>query len=151
MATIEEAIKSKSFENEWVKANINLLYTANWLYARISSKLKPYQLSHEQFNVLRILRGKHPQTMCQKDVLQRMIAPQSNLTTLMRKLNEKQLVEMGQSEHDRREYSINITEKGLALLAEIDVLFREETPGIGGLSISESFHLNALLDKFRTS
>lgn len=150
MATIEEAIKSKSFENELVKANINLLYTANWLYSRISSKLKPFQLSHEQFNVLRILRGKHPQTMCQKDVLQRMIAPQSNLTTLMRKLSEKQLVEMGQSEHDRREYTINITEKGLAVLAEIDVLFQEVAPTMNGLTVSESFHLNALLDKFRT-
>ncbi|ASS47293.1 MAG: hypothetical protein A3D31_15730 [Candidatus Fluviicola riflensis] len=150
MATIEEAIKSKSFENESVKANINLLYTANWLHSRISGHLKPYQLSHEQFNVLRILRGKHPQTMCQKDVLQRMIAPQSNLTTLMRKLSEKELVEMGQSEHDRREYTINITEKGLAVLSEIDMLFREIGPTMNGLTVSESFHLNALLDKFRT-
>ena len=57
---------------------------------------------------------------------------------------------MGQSEQDRREYTINITEKGLAVLAEIDVLFQEVGPAMNGLTVSESFHLNALLDKFRT-
>ena len=82
MASLEQDIKQKNFANEQVKANLNVLYTANWIYNKISSFLKPHNLTHEQFNVLRILRGSHPKSMCQKDILSRMIAPNSTLTVL---------------------------------------------------------------------
>jgi len=68
MASLEEEIQQSSFANEHIKANLNVLFTANWLYNKISSILKPYNLTHEQFNVLRILRGSHPRSMCQKDI-----------------------------------------------------------------------------------
>jgi DNA-binding MarR family transcriptional regulator len=146
---IEEKIKNKPIDNEQVKANINLLYTANWLYNKISAVLKPYNLTHEQFNILRILRGSHPRCMCQKDVLSRMVAPQSNITALMKKLTNKGFVAITKSETDKREYVINITDDGLALLKKMDLEIKPEMTKLLKLSVSEAFHLNSLLDKLR--
>lgn len=149
MATLEEALKQKEFKNEIMKANINVLFTANWLYNKISAKLKPYNITHEQFNVLRILKGSHPTCMCQKDILSRMIAPNSNVTLIVKKLKDKNLINISQSESDKREYQINITNSGLELLNEIDANFKNSNDLISNLSISEAFHLNALLEKLR--
>lgn len=149
MATLEEEIKQSKFANEHIKANINVLFTANWLYNKISANLKPFNLTHEQFNVLRILKGSHPKNMCQKDILSRMIAPNSNITLIVRKLVEKQLIVVQQSEMDKREYEINITDAGLALLEAVEKDLKSKPNMLGSLSVSEAFHLNALLDKLR--
>lgn len=146
---IEDKIQARQFDTEQLKANINLLYTANWLYNRISAMLKPYNLTHEQFNILRILRGSHPRSMCQKDVLSRMVAPQSNITALMKKLVGKKLVVITKSEADKREYVINISDEGLALLKTMDENLRPSASEYSNLNASEAFHLNALLDKLR--
>lgn len=150
MATIEEEIKQKKFQDELLKANVNLLYTANWLYNRISAHLKQYGLTHEQFNVLRILRGSHPRALCQKDVLSRMIAPNSNLTLIVRKLSAKKLLRVTRSAKDKREYQINITAAGLKLVEKIDRERKDQQLPMNQLSVSEAFHLNALLDKMRS-
>lgn len=149
MATLEEAIKQTKFQSEHIKSHLNVLYTANWLYNKISSHLKPFNLTHEQFNVLRILKGSHPQKMSQKDILSRMIAPNSNITLIVKKLINKQLIEVQQSEIDKREYEINITSSGLALLDQVGLELSNQANLIGKLSTSEAFHLNALLDKLR--
>ncbi len=149
MASLEQEIKQSKFETELLKANINILFTANWLYNKISTVLKPYNVTHEQFNVLRILKGSHPKSMCQKDVLSRMIAPNSNLTLIVKKLRDKKLIKVVQSAHDKREYQINITKLGLDLLEEIDKNFKKNMSHFNGLNTSEAFHLNALLDKLR--
>ena len=150
MPTLEEEIKQSKFANEQIKANLNVLYTANCLYNKISTFLKPLNLTHEQFNVLRILRGSHPKSMCQKDVLSRMIAPNSNLTLIVKKLKEKKLVSVKQSELDKREYIIHITKEGLNILKEMDKVFEKQKDKLNRLTESEAFHLNALLDKMRT-
>jgi DNA-binding MarR family transcriptional regulator len=147
MASLEEEIKQSKFPNEHIKANLNVLFTANWLYNKISARLKPYNLTHEQFNVLRILKGSHPKCMCQKDVLSRMIAPNSNITLIVKKLVGKRLVTVQQSEMDKREYEINITVAGLELLETVG--FDDRRGPISNLTTSEAFHLNALLDKLR--
>lgn len=149
MATLEQEIKQSKFPNEHIKANLNVLFTANWLYNKISANLKPFNLTHEQFNVLRILKGSHPKKMCQKDVLSRMIAPNSNVTLIVKKLVEKQFIVVQQSTLDKREYEINITESGLDLLDEVGKELKNKSNSIGKLSASEAFHLNALLDKLR--
>ncbi len=149
MASFEQEIKQSNFANEQLKANLNVLFTANFLYNKVTTALKPFNLTHEQFNVLRILRGSHPNSMCQKDILSRMIAPNSNLTLIIKKLVDKSWVIVEKAEWDRREYVINITEGGLELLEQInkDLKSREEL--FSKLSASEAFHLNALLDKLR--
>jgi DNA-binding MarR family transcriptional regulator len=149
MSSIEDELHSQAYKSEQLKANINILYTANVLYNRMSSFLKPFNLTHEQFNVLRILRGKHPECMCQKDIQDRMVARQSNLTLIIKKLKEKELVTVGRSEVDRREHMISIASKGLELLSGIDEASEEAEAFQFGLSVSEAFHLNALLNKLR--
>lgn len=148
---IEDEIRSRSLDNEVLKAQINVLFTASWIYNKISAKLRKYGLSHEQFNALRILRGQHPHPVCQKDILSRMIDRNSNLTKIMRKLKEKALVQIEKSEADRREYVIEILPKGLDLLQEIDKDFTPEQMPVNNLTVSEAFHLNYLLDKVRES
>lgn len=149
MAKFEEEIKQSKFESEHIKANLNVLYTANWLYNKISTTLKPFNVTHEQFNVLRILKGSYPRSMCQKDILSRMIAPNSNLTLIVKKLIDKEFIIVQQSDKDKREYVIDITEKGISLLETIDKEFKSLKMNVNNLSTSEAFHLNALLDKLR--
>ncbi len=148
MASFENDIQS-SFINERVKADLNVLYTANWIYNKMSANLKPFDLTHEQFNVLRILRGKHPEFMSQKDILKRMVAPNSNLTLIVKKLVRKELIKVNQSALDGRHYEINITEQGLVKLKELDEFIKSQKSNFSNLSESEAFHLNALLDKIR--
>ena len=148
MGDLEKDIQS-GFINERVKANLNVLYTANWIYNQMSANLKPFGLTHEQFNVLRILRGKHPEFMNQKDILARMVAPNSNLTLIVKKLVGKGLIEVEQSAEDKRAYEINLTEKGLLKLKELDEFIKSRKGNFSNLSESEAFHLNALLDKIR--
>lgn len=150
MSSLEEALKQTTFESELVKANLNVLYTANWLYNKISAVLKPFNLTHEQFNVLRILKGSHPISLCQKDILSRMIAPNSNVTLIVKKLVTKNYICVTQSDTDKRHYSIQITELGIQILEEVNRAIREQKHTFNGLSVSESFHLNALLDKLRS-
>lgn len=149
MGDFEKDIQS-SFINERVKANLNVLYTSNWLYNKMSANLKPFGLTHEQFNVLRILRGKHPEFMNQKDILARMVAPNSNLTLIIKKLIHKDLIQVSQSDEDRRAYKINLTNEGLLKLKELDGFINKNKESLSSLSESEAFHLNALLDKIRS-
>jgi DNA-binding MarR family transcriptional regulator len=151
MASLEKEIQQSSFANEHIKANLNVFFTANWLYNKISAILKPYNLTQEQFNVLRILRGSHPKSMCQKDILSRMVSPSSNVTLLVKKLVKKELISVQQSDSDRREYVINIKKKGLDLLKELDKHLENQKEYISKLTDAEAKQLNKLLDKMRDS
>ncbi len=150
MASLERELQQTKFDNEVLKANINVLFTANWLYNKISTNLKPHNLTHEQFNVLRILKGSHPKSMCQKDILSRMIAPNSNVTLIIKKLIDKKFIQVLQSAVDKREYQINITKQGIKLLEEIEIQFKKSNEPISKLTTNEASHLNALLEKLRS-
>jgi DNA-binding MarR family transcriptional regulator len=148
MADFGKDIQS-SFPNEGAKADLNVLYTANWVYNKISANLKPFGLTLEQFNVLRILKSNHPDFMSQKDILARMVAPNSNLTLIIKKLVDKNLVKVDQSVEDKRAYEISLTEDGMLKLNELDEHIKSKKGSFSPLSESEAFHLNALLDKIR--
>jgi DNA-binding MarR family transcriptional regulator len=149
MASIEQEIKQSSFQSAQVKANVNVLFTANWLSNKIGAVLKNHNLTGEQFNVLRILRGRHPENMCQKDILRRMIARQSNLTLIIKKLQDKNFISVQRSEVDRREYVIAITNTGLEVLADIDKLDLKKMDAINKLTDEDAGLLSDLLDKMR--
>jgi DNA-binding MarR family transcriptional regulator len=151
MGSIEEEIKSSKFQSEEHKARINVLFTANWLSNQTKAILKPFGISPEQFNVLRILRGSAPVSMCQKDILSRMVAKQSNLTLIINKLKAKKLIKVQTSSKDKREYMISILPSGLNTLKKIDETFKNSSSFKLGLNTSEAFHLNALLDKLRST
>jgi DNA-binding MarR family transcriptional regulator len=146
---IEEALKIKSFESETQKAYINVLYTATILRGKINGRLKKFDLTHEQFNVLRIIKGQFPNPVCVKDITDRMIDPNSNTTRILDKLEQKQLVKRTPSERDRRELWIIISDNGLDLLNNIYVHFKQENLHQSALSHAEASLLNNLLDKLR--
>ncbi|MEZ5043353.1 MAG: MarR family transcriptional regulator [Saprospiraceae bacterium] len=147
---IEEAIKQKKFESEFQKAHINILYTANWLSQSMSPALEPLNLTWQQFNILRILRGMHPEPATIKILTQRMLDKMSNASRLVEKLKQKEMVERRECEFDRRQVDIILTEKGRAVLEVASKAVRQLTEGtFGCISEEEAVLLNNLLDRVR--
>jgi DNA-binding MarR family transcriptional regulator len=147
--TLEEEIKSTKFESELHKAQINILFSAAWIKGKLTSFLKQHQLTHEQFNVLRILRGQSPDAVCMMDIASRMLERNSNVTRIVEKLLAKDWAAREKSSTDKREVKISITEAGLTLLSKIDGLVKREKVHHANLSETEAQLLNALLDKMR--
>jgi DNA-binding MarR family transcriptional regulator len=146
---LEDEINIQCFQSEEAKAKMNVMFTASWLHCRISAHLREFGLSHEQFNVLAILRSQHPNIVAQKDILNRMIERNSNLTRILSKLKAKDLVIIERSASDRREYEIKLSASAIPFLDNIHESMTKNACAMHGLSVSESFHLNALLDKMR--
>lgn len=148
---IEEAIQQKKFKNEFHKAQVNLLYTTAWLNQQSAQALKPYNISIQQFNILRILKGLHPETATVKLLTERMIDKMSNASRLVEKLKQKGLVDRDYCPEDRRRVNISITDKGLSLLAEATVALEDASmTQMKNLSDSEAEILNVYLDKIRS-
>ena len=145
MGDISKDIKSK-FPNNKVKALINIKYTANWLNSKENDFFKPYGISPQQYNILRILRGAGEPTKVQI-IKDRMIERAPNATRLMDKLCDKKLIERVRCEHDRRVVYINISKPGLELLSSIDGSI--DVDFIDKLSEEEALQLSNLLDKIR--
>lgn len=151
--TLEEIVKTKKFANELQKAHINVLVTASCLRSQFNNSLKPFGITHEQYNVLRILRGSAPTGLCMKEIQCRMIDKSSNVSRIVDRMLEKEIAEKSQSEMDKRENLVKITGKGLELLDEIhkeDLVNEGENPFVG-ISELECQMLNALLEKFRSA
>jgi DNA-binding MarR family transcriptional regulator len=147
---IEEEIKSTVPLENSKKIILNVLYTQNLINDRMNEVLKPYDLSGEQYNVLRILRGQkgNPANMCV--IQERMIAKTSNTTRLVDKLLLKNYVTRKVCPDNRRKIEVNITQKGLAVLTELDPKVVEHENNFSKkLSLQELEQLNALLEKFR--
>ena len=125
------------------------MYTAWWLKTLGCKELKEFGLTHEQFNVLRILKGKHPEQMCVKDIAGRMIEKNSNVPRILDRLEEKKLIERAQGAEDARQTVMSLTEQGIELLASsscrMDTTMAENTT----MSEEDAQQLNLLLEKFR--
>ncbi len=113
---LEQAIKSNKFKSEVHKAGLNILYTAWWLKTVMSKELKEYGLTHEQYNVLRILKGRHPEQICVKEIACRMIEKNSNVPRIIDRLEIKKLVKRTSSASDKRETVIVLTQAGINIL-----------------------------------
>ncbi len=113
---IEDEIKQASFKYPYLKANINLLFTGNWLTLLNAKMLKPFGISLQQFNVLRILRGKHPESANIGEITSRMLDKSSNVSRLVDKLVAKNFVSKSNLTHDQRQTQVVITDAGLELL-----------------------------------
>jgi DNA-binding MarR family transcriptional regulator len=148
---IEEEIKqNKKFVNEYEKLLINILFTASWLESGNIQRLKPFGISPQQYNVLRILRGSSPNPLMLSDISGRMIDKNSNATRLVEKLRLKNLVKREVCENNRRQVDIVITKKGLDLLADIDKEADTWFNSMKSLTKSEAEQLNEALDKLRS-
>lgn len=147
---IEQITKSDSPLPISKKTILNILYTQNIISDKFNEVLKPFDISEEQFNVLRILRGQKgtPANMCL--ILERMIAKTSNTTRLVDKLLLKELVTREVCPNNRRKIEVLITKKGLDLLSELDPkVIDQEKSFSKNLNPDELEQLNHLLEKFR--
>lgn len=150
METIEQAIKSK-FENNHVRAIVNVMYTANWYKNSHQAYLNEYDISAQQYNILRILRGAKD-FLAMTEVKNRMIEKSPNTTRLADKLLESGHLERKRCDNDRRVVYVKISEKGLETLAEIDkkklqIAINEKL--YRNLTDEEAATLSNLLDKLR--
>ncbi len=148
MPGIDQELQSR-FYSEQQKAMLNVLFTANWIRTRQVALFKPYGLSPQQYNILRILRGAKDR-MPMQQVKGRMIDRAPNATRLTDKLIAKGLVLRERCEEDRRVIYVRISERGLEMLQAIDndVLLNEATR-LKSLSDSDALAMNRILDQWR--
>jgi DNA-binding MarR family transcriptional regulator len=146
---LETAIQSTKFKNEVHKAGLNILYTAWWLKTITVRELKEFGLTHEQYNVLRILKGKYPEQMCVRDIASRMIEKSSNVPRIIDRLELKKLVKRANSAFDKRETVITLTQAGITILESCNKKVNELMDSVLPINNQEASTLNALLEKVR--
>ena len=146
---LEHEIKQDQFPNALSKAILNILVTADRISSATNAALKPFGISKEQFNVLRILRGQHPKSSTLQLISERMISKSSNATRLVEKLRTRSLVERCLCPSNRRKVDILITQQGLDLLAAIDAAETLRGSWEGRITEEEGQELNRILEKLR--
>ncbi|MGK6353315.1 MarR family winged helix-turn-helix transcriptional regulator [Parapedobacter sp. DT-150] len=146
---IEDEIQTRKFRNEQHKATINIVFTSNWITGILEKRASAQQITLQQFNVLRILRGQHPNPATNSMLKERMLDKMPDVSRIIDRLVTKELVSRGVCNTDRRAVDVKITQKGLDTLAELeesmmmlDILEKNITP-------DECRILNELLDKLR--
>lgn len=148
---IEEAIQQKRFADEYEKLVVNLLYTSKWIEYREGQLFRKYDLTLPQYNVLRILKGQHPESASVNLLIERMIDKSSNASRIVEKLRKKGLVDRKTCPDDRRRVDVVITDSGLKILRDAGIELKELHRHYADvISKNEAEQLNALLDKLRT-
>lgn len=146
---LEDEIQQKKFKSEAQKLMVNLIFTTNWLNAFYASFFKNEDITIQQYNVLRILRGQYPNPSSVKLIKERMLDKMSDASRIIDKLLLKKLVVRKQCPNDRRSVDVVITDKGLELLKSFDKIDVESENIVKALSPNEVELLNHLLDKLR--
>jgi len=146
---IEDEIKQRNFKNERQKVSINLLYTSNWLINKHKQFFKKHDITTQQYNVLRILRGQHPQSISTSEIKRRMLDKNSDVSRIVDRLTTKELVNKTTCPDDRRLVDVIISDTGLSLLTHMDPEVEQLNKYIS-LSDEEAKKLNTLLDKLRS-
>ena len=147
---IGEDIQQAKFRNAYQKAAINLIFTSNWLESRQKIFFKPYGITNQQFNILRILRGQFPNKISGADIKTRMLDQNSDVSRLLDRLIEKKLIEKSQCPNDKRAADVVIAEKGLDLLKKFDQEIKNLDNVLSRLTTEEATQLSTLLDKCRS-
>lgn len=146
---LENEIKQENFKTEYQKLAVNLIYTGNWMNEINTQMLKPYGLTIQQYNVLRILRGQYPEPATVNLIIERMLDKMSNASRIIDKLLLKKLVMRKEKQDDRRCVDVFITDKGLKLLEKIDSEMDKWEEKLKTLDLNEAMQLNNLMDKLR--
>jgi DNA-binding MarR family transcriptional regulator len=145
----DEIHQHKGFQDQWEKLVLNIIFTGNWINTYQHHQLKQYDLTPEQYNILRILRGQHPEPASVNLLKARMLNKMSNASRLVEKLRQKGFTKREECQRDRRQVEVCITDKGLELLKTIEN--QELTPKqrFQHLSEEEASQVNDLLDRLR--
>jgi DNA-binding MarR family transcriptional regulator len=146
---IEEDIKSTNFEDNYHKAVINLSYTYGWITNISRPKFEQYNLTQQQFNILRILRGQCPKPATVNLLKERMIDKMSDASRIVDRLVQKGLVSRCTNNKDRRAVDIRISDEGLEILSKMDKEFKTSDMLKDNLTEEEAGQLSELLDKMR--
>ncbi len=150
MKRIEDAIGQKKFIDNKHKAHINILYTSSFFESEVSRAIKSFDISPQQYNILRILKGCAPCPASVKSLTERMLDRMSNASRLVDKLRTKGLVERFECPSDRRQVNVFITEAGMEVLKGATRVMDEALQSyMTQLSEEEAGMLSDLLDKFR--
>lgn len=147
--SLEEDIHQRAFQSEYHKLAVNILYTHGWLVSHIAASLRPHELTVQQYNILRILRGQYPAPVTVSTLRERMLDKMSDASRLVERLREKGYLERTPSDKDRRKVGVVITEKGLQLLGSIGDLDAAFTALFAGISESDARRTNNFLDTLR--
>ena len=147
---LEEEIAQQKFAGEQQKAMINLLFTYHWAVSKMKSDFKPYDITMQQFNILRILRGQMPNPCTVNILKERMLDKMSNASRLVDKLLEKKLVLRRECPKDRRAVDILILPAGLDLVSQVDQVQQDWGKHFDALGVKKLEEMNQLLDEFRT-
>jgi len=146
---IKDAIQQRKFQNEWHKLRVNLLYSSSWLSGNIKAFIEPFGITQKQFNILRILRGQHPEEITILDIRNRMIDKMSDASRMVDRLAKKDLLLKRPCTEDKRQTRVRISPAGLELLQQIDSEMNRMDEILFNLSEEEAHTLNHLLDKMR--
>lgn len=147
---IDQDIQTK-FRNEHQKAAVNIIYTYNWMSERTKEIFASADITPQQFNILRILRGSLPNPLSTLQIRERMLDKMSDTSRIVDRLIAKGLVKKGICKTDRRLVDVIITDKGKKVLEKLDLRQDEMDNVIGNLSKKEALTLSELLDKIRGS
>ena len=148
--SIEKDISQRKFNSEFQKAMVNLIYTHNWMMERMKLFFEKADLTPQQFNILRILRGAG-QPLSTLQIRQRMLDKMSDTSRIVDRLIKKGLTKKVICKSDRRLVDVTISEKGLKLLEKLDEMQPDLDSIIRSLDESDAMQLNGLLDKIRNS
>ena len=149
--TLSDLIQQTTFDAPHTESLLNVIVTASWVQGEINAALAPHGVTHSQYNVLRILRGKHPECYTCSDIGSRLLDRTPDVTRLLVRLEQRGLLHRQRADYDRRVVEVRLSETGLALLAELDEPVREAGRRIGRhLSDEEHRTLSDLLERLRT-
>ncbi len=147
---LEDEIQQFKFRNQRQKVLINLIYTYNAISSKMQEFLKTESLTMQQYNILRILRGQHPNPSTNSLVKERMLDRNSDVTRIIDRMIRDGLVSRVNCESDRRRVDITITDLGLGKLGRLDAMSGQMDSIASGLSEEESAILNDMLDNLRS-
>lgn len=147
--SLEHDIQQKAFRNEHHRAILNILYTQNYLVGRMSDVFKQFDITRQQYNVLRILRGQYPDHASINLIKERMLEKMSDSSRIVERLRVKGLIQRADGKQDKRSVEVTITQEGLDLLKKMKDPVEEIENLVNHLSESEARNLNELLDKIR--
>ena len=146
---IEQEIQQPIFKTEHQRALVNLLFTYGWSIERIKQLVTCEGITHQQYNILRILRGSLPKPLSTLQIRERMLDKMSDTSRIVDRLVVKGLAKKTLCKKDRRLVDVTITEKGKKLLEKLDGRQPEMDNIFGNLSVNEAAQLNTLLNKIR--
>lgn len=147
--SLEEELKVSRFQNQRHRLSVNIMYTNNWMTSQMQEVFRNFGVTNQQYNILRILRGKYPLPCTIHELRSKMLDKQPDVSRLLDRIQAKELVERKPNETDRRKMDVVVSAKGLELLSRMEDAVSRFDDFFSNLDDSEIVILNQLLDKVR--